>query len=158
MPIFLLIQLCHISPWLQAYIPTWGGQQSVKIKGLDDRGGHEDKWICNRFIAVVKNLKVSKQSALTHLLKNLLENLLRGNNVQWREEGEHHLPRGHEKFAVWQYEKVSAALEQSLHRSRSFFFFKGTAVFVIKVQRCCCLCFIWTSPSALTTWTSPPVF
>lgn len=82
MPIFFLIQLCHISPRLRAYIPARGGQQSVKIKGSDDKGGHEDRWICNRFIAVVKNIKVSKESAVTHLLKNLLENL---HNAQWRE-------------------------------------------------------------------------
>ena len=83
MPIFLLIQLCHISPWLWAYIPARGGQQSVKIKGSDDKGGHEDRWICNRFIAVVKNLKVSKESAVKHLLKknvkkNKKKNLLGG--------------------------------------------------------------------------------
>lgn len=49
-----------MSPWLQAYIPARGGQESVKIKGWDDKGGHEDGWIWNRFIAVAKNLKVSK--------------------------------------------------------------------------------------------------
>lgn len=49
-----------MSPWLQAYTPARGGQESVKIKGSDDKGGHEDEWIWNRFIAVVKNLKVSK--------------------------------------------------------------------------------------------------
>lgn len=35
-------------------------------------------------------------------------------------------------------------------------FFVGTAVFVMRIQLRCCLCFIWTSPSALTTRTSPP--
>lgn len=45
--------------------------------------------------------------------------------------------------------------QQSL--SRTTIFFKGAAVFVIRVQRCC-LCFIWTAPSALAIWTSPPVF
>lgn len=116
MPIFHLIQLCHISPWLRAYISAQGGQQSVKIKGSDDKGGHEDGWICNRFIAVVKTLKVSEESAVTHLLRHLLENLLVGNNAQRRGEGWAlvYLPGGDKKIScLTEWESFSCATTKS---------------------------------------------
>lgn len=36
---------------------------------MDDKRGHERRWICNGFIAVVKILKVSEKSALTRPVK-----------------------------------------------------------------------------------------
>lgn len=54
---------------MNTYISAQGERRSVKIEGLDDKGGQEEWWICNRFIALVKTLKVSKKSALTHAVK-----------------------------------------------------------------------------------------
>lgn len=54
---------------MNTYISAQGERHSVKIKGLDDKGGQEEWWICNGFIAVVKILKVSKKSTLTHAVK-----------------------------------------------------------------------------------------
>lgn len=59
---------CLQAGWILIYPPR-GERHRVKIKGSDDKGGHEERWICNGFIAVVKNLKVSKKSALTHAVK-----------------------------------------------------------------------------------------
>ena len=54
---------------MNTYMSALGEGNSVKIKSLDDKGGHEERLICNRFIAVVKILKVTQKSALTHAVK-----------------------------------------------------------------------------------------
>lgn len=69
------------------------------------------------------------------------------------EEGEHDLPRGDKRIScLTEWESFSCATTKP---SQTALFFEGTAVFVIRVQHRCCLCFTWTSPSVLTTWTLP---
>lgn len=79
------------------YISAGEGGRSVKIKGLDDKGGREERWICYGFIAVVKILKVSEKSALTHpvKIKKMSEGILIGDDDQSRGRGWAlvHLPR-----------------------------------------------------------------
>lgn len=75
--------------WVNTYISAQAESHSGRIKGLDDKGGHEGRWICNRFIAVVKIPKVTKESALTYAIKTAKKEkrFLVRNNAPRRESG-----------------------------------------------------------------------
>lgn len=138
---------------MNTYISAQGGRHTVKIKGLDDKGGHEERWICNGFTAVVKILKVSTKSASTHPLKK-----------KWKKKcknalSEEIMPRGREDdehyfifltemkgLPVWQKVKVWVVIQQRLCGPRSSLKF-GSLSFVISIQLLH-LCFILTLPSA----------
>lgn len=166
----------HISPYttvshfplppscMNTYISALGERHSVKIKGLDDKGRHEERWICNKFIAVVKILKVSKKSALTRCgrkKKKMLESLLIGKNAQRRRRGWAlvYLP-GWDKSISCLSEWASCVCSTTKALWTKAFFkvwVSGTVSFVIRVQLLNA-CFISPLPSVLAIWTSLAVF
>lgn len=84
---------CHISSAckLGEYLYICSGRtHSGRIKGWDDKGGHKGRWICNKFIAVVKIPKVTKESGLTYAIKTAQKKekgFLVRNNAPRRESG-----------------------------------------------------------------------